>query len=91
LNLHIVYKIATGGGPDAYIRNLSTLSKQHKIDITIILDKEPNGEAHTFPNNISVYHLERGSIIPYYIYRISIFLGFPIHFSSKLIRIKEKD
>ena len=89
--MHIVYKISIGGGPDAYVRNLSTLSKQHKIDITIILDKEPNSEAHAFPNNISVYHLERGSIIPYYIYRISTILGFPIHFSSKLIRMEEEN
>jgi len=89
--LHIVYKISIGGGPDAYIRNISTISKQHKIDLTIILDTEPNGEVRTFPKNISIYYLERGSTIPYYIYRISTFLRLPIHFSSKLIRMEEEN
>ena len=89
--MHIVYKIAIGGGPDAYIRNISTISKQHKIDLTIILDTKPNGEVRTFPKNISIYYLERGSTIPYYIYRISTFLRLPIHFSSKLIRMEEEN
>jgi len=89
--LHIVYLTKIGGGLDSFIRNVSFLKTDYKIDISLTLIKPPENKAHYYSSNISVYQIEKGHSIPYYIYRLTKFFKLPIIFAAWLIRIQDEN
>lgn len=66
--MHLVYFILTGGGPEAFIKNIATDLKNQGIKVSVVLSKPTNNVAHKFPDYINVFELKRGSQFPYYLY-----------------------
>ncbi|WP_425421120.1 glycosyltransferase family 4 protein [Phaeodactylibacter xiamenensis] len=68
--MHIVFRISLGGGPEALLKNLAPLFKKEELKVTVILEKLQFRATHKFPKYFNIVALEKGSILPYYLYRL---------------------